>query len=368
MVLADPNVGGRYSALTAFGLVPSRAGRGRRGPSCSTEARRARRRPGATTTTRPRARARPSARRPRPAATSSCWPTPAPASSGFGDWAEQLVAESTGKHGTRHPAGRRRGHRRPRLRRRRRRTRYRGRARRRRRPGAATRAAVSGSLGAQFLALGVRHGGGRAGPRHQPVRPAQRGRVARTNTDEDPGRGRRRAAARGHAGARRGRDRGVRRPRRPSARRPTSPACWPRCSARSARRGYLAVMAYLDRLGDADAAGLRPRLAAALGGRPVTFGWGPRFLHSTGQYHKGGPQVGRLPAGHRRGRPSTSTCPGGRTRSAGCRLAQALGDRQALAERGRPVAAAAPDRPAAGLRPAARPRRRPDDGAARCAT
>jgi glucose-6-phosphate isomerase len=26
--------------------------------------------------------------------------------------------------------------------------------------------------------------------------------------------------------------------------------------------------------------------------RPVTFGWGPRFLHSTGQFHKGGPPVG----------------------------------------------------------------------------
>ena len=24
----------------------------------------------------------------------------------------------------------------------------------------------------------------------------------------------------------------------------------------------------------------------------MTFGWGPRFLHSTGQYHKGGPQDG----------------------------------------------------------------------------
>ena len=56
--------------------------------------------------------------------------------------------------------------------------------------------------------------------------------------------------------------------------------------------GYLAVMAYLDRHGDDDAAGLRARLAAAAGGRPVTFGWAPRFLHSTGQFHKGGPQVG----------------------------------------------------------------------------
>ncbi len=27
--------------------------------------------------------------------------------------------------------------------------------------------------------------------------------------------------------------------------------------------------------------------------RQVTFGWGPRFLHSTGQFHKGGPQVRR---------------------------------------------------------------------------
>jgi glucose-6-phosphate isomerase len=24
----------------------------------------------------------------------------------------------------------------------------------------------------------------------------------------------------------------------------------------------------------------------------VTFGWGPRFLHSTGQFHKGGPAIG----------------------------------------------------------------------------
>jgi glucose-6-phosphate isomerase len=53
-------------------------------------------------------------------------------------------------------------------------------------------------------------------------------------------------------------------------------------------RGYLAIMAYLDRIGDADIARLRPAVARLMGGRPVTFGWGPRFLHSTGQYHKGG--------------------------------------------------------------------------------
>jgi glucose-6-phosphate isomerase len=55
--------------------------------------------------------------------------------------------------------------------------------------------------------------------------------------------------------------------------------------------GYLAVMAYLDRFGDASIEGVRAALAAAAG-RPVTFGWGPRFLHSTGQYHKGGPANG----------------------------------------------------------------------------
>ena len=56
-------------------------------------------------------------------------------------------------------------------------------------------------------------------------------------------------------------------------------------------RGYLAVMAYLDRLADSSAAELRTKLAARLA-HPVTFGWGPRFLHSTGQFHKGGPATG----------------------------------------------------------------------------
>ena len=52
-------------------------------------------------------------------------------------------------------------------------------------------------------------------------------------------------------------------------------------------RGYLALMAYLDRDADADTAKLRD-LVAASSGLQTTFGWGPRFLHSTGQYHKGG--------------------------------------------------------------------------------
>jgi glucose-6-phosphate isomerase len=55
--------------------------------------------------------------------------------------------------------------------------------------------------------------------------------------------------------------------------------------------GYIAVMAYLDRKDDVAIAELRAILASK-SGRPVTFGWGPRFLHSTGQFHKGGQQNG----------------------------------------------------------------------------
>lgn len=55
--------------------------------------------------------------------------------------------------------------------------------------------------------------------------------------------------------------------------------------------GYIAIMAYLDRKNDAAVAELR-QILADKSGRPVTFGWGPRFLHSTGQFHKGGQQNG----------------------------------------------------------------------------
>ncbi|MHB8340381.1 MAG: hypothetical protein ACYDB7_04305 [Mycobacteriales bacterium] len=100
-------------------------------------------------------------------------------------------------------------------------------------------------------------------------------------------------------------------------------------------RGYLAVMAYLDRGADSSAAGLRPLLANRLT-HPVTFGWGPRFLHSTGQYHKGGPPVGAFlqvtgtPVGD-------VAIPGRPFGFARLQLAQALGDLRALSGRNRPV-------------------------------
>ncbi|MGZ8804569.1 MAG: glucose-6-phosphate isomerase, partial [Microbacterium sp.] len=55
--------------------------------------------------------------------------------------------------------------------------------------------------------------------------------------------------------------------------------------------GYVSIQAYVDRTRLPQLQGLR-EMVAADSGRPATFGWGPRFLHSTGQFHKGGPAVG----------------------------------------------------------------------------
>jgi glucose-6-phosphate isomerase len=99
--------------------------------------------------------------------------------------------------------------------------------------------------------------------------------------------------------------------------------------------GYLAVMAYLDRVGDAGAARLRDALAARTT-HPVTFGWGPRFLHSTGQYHKGGPRNGvflQITGAVQR----DVEVPGQPFTLGRLQLAQALGDLGALRERGRPI-------------------------------
>ena len=99
--------------------------------------------------------------------------------------------------------------------------------------------------------------------------------------------------------------------------------------------GYLAVMAYLDREHDTALAAVRAPLAARTG-RPVTFGWGPRFLHSTGQFHKGGPAVGvylqiTAEAGEDLPIPERPFTFGQLI------AAQAAGDAQVLAEHGRPV-------------------------------
>ena len=54
---------------------------------------------------------------------------------------------------------------------------------------------------------------------------------------------------------------------------------------------YVSVQAYLPFGQDAAMERLRRALRDRLGGMAVTAGYGPRFLHSTGQLHKGGPDT-----------------------------------------------------------------------------
>lgn len=63
--------------------------------------------------------------------------------------------------------------------------------------------------------------------------------------------------------------------------------------SRSSSKTYIAVMAYLDETDPLTRAlsTLRTALTEQTG-RPTTLGYGPRFLHSTGQLHKGGPDTG----------------------------------------------------------------------------
>ncbi len=101
------------------------------------------------------------------------------------------------------------------------------------------------------------------------------------------------------------------------------------------QQGYLAVTAYLDRIAHADLAGVRNTLAHRVR-RPVTFGWGPRFLHSTGQFHKGGPAEGvflQVTAD-----PVEDLAVPGKDYTFGRLIAsQAAGDATVLADHGRPV-------------------------------
>ncbi len=100
-------------------------------------------------------------------------------------------------------------------------------------------------------------------------------------------------------------------------------------------RGYIAIQAYLDRHADASAIDLRSAVAARTG-LQTTFGWGPRFLHSTGQYHKGGHPNGvflQITGEVTRDLP----VPDRPYTFASLQRAQAAGDASVLADRGRPV-------------------------------
>ena len=273
--LADPHVGGRYSALTAFGLVPS-ALAGADVGALLDEAQRALE--GLADDGNPALQlgaALGADGRDKIVLNAAGSPL-----EGFGDWAEQLIAESTGKLGRgllpvvvgldspelHSPATDlhviRIG---PEL------------------PPLGT--AVTGSLGEQFLTW--------------EYAVAVSGRLLGINPFDQPDVESAKQAARGLLDA------------TPEPDRPlfvdggvqvfASPG-WldgpqtlvgavDALLATLAPRGYLAVMAYLDRLRDGALDGVRDPLAQRTH-RPVTFGWGPRFLHSTGQFHKGGPAIG----------------------------------------------------------------------------
>ena len=98
---------------------------------------------------------------------------------------------------------------------------------------------------------------------------------------------------------------------------------------------YFSIMAYLGKGIDDEVKLLRQVLSLKTG-RPVTFGWGPRFLHSTGQLHKGGQMNGafiQITAEIM----EDLEIPGSGYKFSQLIMAQALGDGAALAERNLPV-------------------------------
>jgi glucose-6-phosphate isomerase len=99
--------------------------------------------------------------------------------------------------------------------------------------------------------------------------------------------------------------------------------------------GYLALMVFLDRRVDYSAVNLRSAIAELIT-KPVTFGWGPRFLHSTGQFHKGHPGIGaflQITGDAIADYPIAGASYTFHT----LQMAQAIGDGQALLERGVPL-------------------------------
>ena len=101
--------------------------------------------------------------------------------------------------------------------------------------------------------------------------------------------------------------------------------------------GYLAIMGYVEPSDEFDAAVAELR-ATVRDARKVatTFGYGPRFLHSTGQLHKGGPRTGRfLQLIHDSG--PDIEIPGERYGFTRLKHAQAIGDLETLRGHGLPA-------------------------------
>ena len=183
--------------------------------------------------------------------------------------------------------------------------------------------------------LGGRDGHRRRRPRHRPVRPAQR----RGSQAADPDRA-------GPARTRR------RRPRQPIAtgdgltllrRSPLGDGTGDVVAALAghlARRrddAYLCLQAFIAPSAEADAAFARIRaLLRDRTGRATTAGYGPRFLHSTGQLHKGGTPSGwflQLTSDH----PADRPIPGWPYTFGQLIDGQAAGDLAAIESHGLPI-------------------------------
>lgn len=282
---ADPHVGGRYSALTAFGLVPT----GLAGVNLNDLLDQA---AAAAPALQPDTTDNPALQlgavlglAHRAGAEKIVLADNASGIVGFGDWAEQLIAESTGKLGRGllpvvvespsapgfNDAGRDAM------------TVTLGEAMPNAAPASGFAATVRGPLGAQILLW--------------EYATAVAGRQIGINPFDQPDVESAKAAARGllEASADTGSDSvphvsfgGVLAagPTEVVADATSLAQVLERFFATAPEHGYVAVQAYLDRLAD-DVARLRA-LVARRTGLQTTFGWGPRFLHSTGQYHKGG--------------------------------------------------------------------------------
>lgn len=105
--------------------------------------------------------------------------------------------------------------------------------------------------------------------------------------------------------------------------------------ARLKRGDYIALLAYFEEIPEIEAALQATRVYLRDATKcATTVGYGPRFLHSTGQLHKGGPDTGvfiQLTARDRVDLP----IPGEPYTYSTLKQAQALGDFRALAQRGR---------------------------------
>ena len=100
---------------------------------------------------------------------------------------------------------------------------------------------------------------------------------------------------------------------------------------------YVAVMGYLQPSAEFDAAVKAFRIAIReKTGAASTFGYGPRFLHSTGQLHKGGPPTGSFVQLIHDGDADVPV-PGEPFSFRTLKHAQAMGDYEALGAHGRPA-------------------------------